>query len=164
MSNRTSKTKVVLSPISSSDDAAASLEMRHICVYVNASHSHPHTYAPFPEWQSNHPKKKCAPGKEERQDKDKEKVQIPVRTKHHWLKTEVPSSVVSSKPHCTSSLNGTASAAGNRNPTVKRIVSRACLPEQPQANTERTNASNLRLIPFLRSACRILVTIRVVFT
>ena len=28
---------------------------------------------------------------------------VPVRTKHHWLKQAIPSRVVSSKPHCTTS-------------------------------------------------------------
>ncbi len=33
---------------------------------------------------------------------------LPVRIKHHWLKHAVPSSVVSSKPHCTTSSHAPA--------------------------------------------------------
>jgi len=53
---------VFLGHISSSDDSAAIPEMGQMCVGANASRSHPHICALFPELQPHHPTKKWAIG------------------------------------------------------------------------------------------------------
>ena len=60
---------------------------------------------------------------------------------------------------------GSTTGCGNRNWRVNRRLSRACLPEQPVANTERANASNSVVsAALLRLAQRSCVTTAVMLT